>query len=375
MSESDDDYDYLESTEESSTDSDKSYSDLESSDYEYSSDEETGLTGIERVLTGTIEQQPDHPVTSDIPETEDELLMQMLQEEIEEDELMAQTLEEEEVMRLPAPVTVYETEIVFDKPKEQYGEFSNLWDNNDQKSKYATDLKLQLDGKKWSSVEEYVQSQKYVTQGSSGNQYIDFIRAANTQNKKIALGNQNPGRIGSSKLDPKIPEWESFTINVVIDSFVNHGLRPRSDWETVRISVLTNAVTAKFTQNDNLRSILLSTGDKPIKQKSSKDGNQLGIILMNLRSSFRTTSVPSVPTVSTEVKATIVVSRDNNESEQDFGIRKAFSERAYFLLNAEGLDQPGAILVGRCYLNIAKTPGVSYDKQITDIIDYVKANI
>jgi len=217
MSDSDDEYYYSESTEESTTDSEKIYSDLESSDYHDSSEEEIGLTDIERVLTGTIEQQPDHPVTSDIPETEEELLMRMLQEE----ELLLE--EEEEVIDLPAPVTVYETEVVFDKPKQQYGEFSNLWDNSDQKSKYATDLKLQLDGKNWSSVEEYVQSQKYVTQGSSGIQYIDFIRAANTQNKKIALGNQKPGRIGSSKLDPNIPAYEAFTIKVVIDSFLVMG--------------------------------------------------------------------------------------------------------------------------------------------------------
>jgi len=363
---SDSEYDYDE-WESSDTESEKSYSSEERSD-EWSDEDEPILTDIQTQLIGTIEQELDHPIHSDIPENEDKYDEQIMQE------LLLEEDEDEDPQTMP-PVTQtmppVSTDIQFDKPKDQYGEFSNLWDISNQKSRYKNELKLELDGRNWSSVEEYFQSQKYVTLGETGTKYIDFIRAANTQNKKMALGNQKSGRIGGSKLDPKVPAYDAFTIGTVIRSFKDAGLKPRSDWETVKLAMLTKAITAKFTQNDDLKSVLLSTGDKQIKQQGSKDDNQLGIILMNLRARLRTAPVP----VMTAPSSSLLVTRDDAESDRDFEIRKAFSERAYILLSANGLDQPGAILVGRCYLNMAKTPGVSYDKQITDIIDYVKANI
>ncbi|HEY9731849.1 MAG TPA: NADAR family protein [Drouetiella sp.] len=68
----------------------------------------------------------------------------------------------------------------------------------------------------------------------------------------------------------------------------------RKDWESVKIDLMTDAVRAKFTQHDDLRKILLSTGTATIVEHTVRDKfwgdggdgkgkNMLGIILMKVR--------------------------------------------------------------------------------------------
>lgn len=75
------------------------------------------------------------------------------------------------------------------------------------------------------------------------------------------------------------------------------GLR-RSDWFDVNEEVMYQALLAKFTQNDDLKSLLLATGDAYLVEHSPDDGfwgdrldkdgnpgkNRLGSLLMTLRS-------------------------------------------------------------------------------------------
>lgn len=72
----------------------------------------------------------------------------------------------------------------------------------------------------------------------------------------------------------------------------------RSDWFDVNVDVMRKAVHAKFTQNPNLKELLLSTSDHPLIQvkpgdwfwgtgSDSNGKNMLGVLLMELRAGLR----------------------------------------------------------------------------------------
>ena len=72
----------------------------------------------------------------------------------------------------------------------------------------------------------------------------------------------------------------------------NYPLRP--DWEAVKNSVMYKALELKFTQHDDIRAVLLKTGDSVLIENTTNDyiwgcgtnktgENRLGILLMQLR--------------------------------------------------------------------------------------------
>ena len=72
----------------------------------------------------------------------------------------------------------------------------------------------------------------------------------------------------------------------------------RQDWMTARIDVMRKAVYAKFTQDLNLKALLLSTHDHLLVQIKPGDdtwgtgprgdgANMLGVLLMELRSQLQ----------------------------------------------------------------------------------------
>ena len=72
----------------------------------------------------------------------------------------------------------------------------------------------------------------------------------------------------------------------------------RSDWDKYRLEAMMDALRAKFTQHKELTQLLLDTGDAELFEDSPKDyfwgagadrtgNNQLGILLMDLRSELR----------------------------------------------------------------------------------------
>jgi ribA/ribD-fused uncharacterized protein len=72
----------------------------------------------------------------------------------------------------------------------------------------------------------------------------------------------------------------------------------RRDWRSVRDSIMYEVVLAKFTQHDDLREILLGTGDAKFVEHAEKDRywgdggdgsgqNRLGQILMRVREELR----------------------------------------------------------------------------------------
>ena len=137
--------------------------------------------------------------------------------------------------------------IYFYKINDEYGCFSNF-------AHYG----FELDGKWWMTSEHYFQAQKFC-----GTEYEEIIRLLDNPMKAAEMGR-------------------------------NRSLTLREDWEQVKDEVMRKAVYAKFSQNNELKNILLKTGSEYIVENTSndyywgcgKDGsgkNMLGIILMEVR--------------------------------------------------------------------------------------------
>lgn len=118
---------------------------------------------------------------------------------------------------------------------------------------------FQLDGKTWPSVEHYFQAQKFPTDAA----YQEEIRKAKSGAKAKSLGQSQ-----------------------------EHPIRP--DWNTYRIEAMEKGVEAKFKQNEALKKLLASTGNRELIEasptdtfwgvgKAGKGQNMLGKILMKVR--------------------------------------------------------------------------------------------
>ena len=132
-----------------------------------------------------------------------------------------------------------------------YGCFSNF-------SSYGFDL----DGAWWPTSEHYFQAQKF-----AGTHHVEAIRQAPTPTEATQMGRDR-----------------------------NRPLR--SDWEEVKDSIMHRATLAKFKAHEDIRQILLDTGDEQIVEQapheeywgSGKDGNglnRMGEILMAVRKELR----------------------------------------------------------------------------------------
>src|SRR5262245_14427472 len=149
---------------------------------------------------------------------------------------------------MPVPTTEPARPVIyFYSTSGEYGCFSNF-------SRHPVRLK----GKVWPTSEHYFQAQKF----------------AGTAHEGVILRAKSPtvaARMGRSRQRP---------------------LRP--DWESVKDSVMREAVFAKFSQHDDLKTVLLGTGDAVLVEHTERDSywgdggdgsgrNMLGRILMEVR--------------------------------------------------------------------------------------------
>jgi len=118
-------------------------------------------------------------------------------------------------------------------------------------------------GKSWPSVEHYFQASKFL-----GTEHEEAIRTTPDP--------WNAHKLGRSRKYPL-----------------------RKDWEEVKGSVMLEALRAKYSQNQNLRALLVSTSPKTIVYRSHNDtywgktakdegANQLGEMLRQIRTEVRT---------------------------------------------------------------------------------------
>lgn len=140
--------------------------------------------------------------------------------------------------------------IQFYSVRAAYGAFSNF-----------SPHPITLGGRRWPTTEHYFQAQKFVDA-----ELRERVRRAKTPGAAAELGRSR-----------KLP------------------LRP--DWERVKLGVMRAAVEAKFRQHDELRELLLGTGDAVLVEHTPRDAywgdggdgsgrNELGKILMAVRAAL-----------------------------------------------------------------------------------------
>lgn len=136
----------------------------------------------------------------------------------------------------------------------------------------ASDHPIELDDRRWPTVEHYFQAQKFLEFDLQ-----EIIRRAATARRAVELG-RNP------------------------------CLPLRADWHDVRESVMYRALRAKFTQYPHLAEQLILTGDAQLINDSQDDvqwgagpdrcgRNRLGILLMRLRAELAASRRPAIRAV------------------------------------------------------------------------------
>lgn len=133
----------------------------------------------------------------------------------------------------------------------QYGEFSN----------FAL-FPIKIKGKTWKTSEHYFQAQKFDNKA-----HQEKIRKAASPMMAAQLGRTRKVRI-------------------------------RKNWDNIRDNVMYDALVAKFSQHQELKELLISTGEKILIEHTENDSywgdggdgsgkNKLGKLLMRLRASFQ----------------------------------------------------------------------------------------
>ena len=123
---------------------------------------------------------------------------------------------------------------------------------------------IYIDGRMWKTSEHYYQAMKFF----GYDEHVDEVWRAKTP--------MDAAHIGRDRKRPL-----------------------REDWEEVKDEVMYKALQAKFTQHENLRKVLLETGDAILVEHTIKDGywgdagdgsgkNMLGKLLMILRDELNT---------------------------------------------------------------------------------------
>lgn len=137
---------------------------------------------------------------------------------------------------------------------DEFGAFSNF-----------APYPIVLDGVLWPTTEHYFQAQKFDDKA-----YRAKIRLANSPMIAARLGRDRKQKL-------------------------------RRDWEAVKVGIMREAVMAKFTQHEDLRTLLLSTGDAKLVEHTDNDDywgdggdgsgkNMLGRILMDVRELLRSSA-------------------------------------------------------------------------------------
>lgn len=141
--------------------------------------------------------------------------------------------------------------IRFYRTGDDYGGFSNF-------SRH----RIFLDSKYWPTSEHYFQAQKFENAA-----HQEEIRRANTPMIAAQLGRDRKKKL-------------------------------RRDWESAKDGVMKKAILAKFLQHEDLKKLLLSTGDALLIEHTTNDAywgdgsdghgrNRLGQILMQVREELR----------------------------------------------------------------------------------------
>jgi predicted NAD-dependent protein-ADP-ribosyltransferase YbiA (DUF1768 family) len=169
--------------------------------------------------------------------------------------------------------------IYFYKPQDQFYEFSNFAKCN-----------FTIDNVTYFCIESYYQSQKFTHEP----EYMKIVKNADSPMKAKLLGRQSKNyRFANKWVLDKVNNNE--LIFDIIDQSIKNNIRVRPDWGFVKDEIMFNGLLAKFSQNIQLKNLLLSTKNATIIENSPKDyywgigkkgtgKNMLGKLLMKVRS-------------------------------------------------------------------------------------------
>lgn len=144
-------------------------------------------------------------------------------------------------------------EIKFYNVRAKYGGFTNFYPSL-----------ISIDGITWRTTEHYFQAQKFI-----GTPYVEHIRSFRTAREAFQFSREQ-----------RVQPWI------------------RSDWHSVKDEVMKKALLYKFSQNKDLRKLLLDTEDKKLIEHTANDSywgdggdgsgrNKLGELLMEVRDVLR----------------------------------------------------------------------------------------
>ena len=156
--------------------------------------------------------------------------------------------------------------LYFERERDLFGYFSHFHPSP-----------IELDGETWPTVEHYYQAQR-----SSDPAYRQAIRET-----------ESPGKVKHLSLSPG-----SRSRGAKRSWFRRNNALPRADWKAVKLDIMRQADWAKFTQNGELREILLATEDAELIEDSPMDAfwgigpdgkgcNWAGKVLMEIRAKLR----------------------------------------------------------------------------------------
>ncbi len=111
---------------------------------------------------------------------------------------------------------------------------------------------------------------------------------------------------------PQVRQWILAAPSPALVAMAAHGLYwwdIRSDWSKIKFDRMRDVLRAKFTQHDDLRELLLATGDARLVEAATVDNpvnrtwgevngvgkNMLGKLLMEVREELRTTAPKAAP--------------------------------------------------------------------------------
>ena len=174
------------------------------------------------------------------------------------------------------------SDILFYKEGEQYYEFSNF---------YMVDIGY--NGEIWKSSEHLYQAQKF----SHNQDLYQLLRNTDTCGKLYCLANCKKSQYSSKWLVNK-SIYGSLTVNDAIDKIKTNNIVIRTDWDRVKCDIMRYVVYLKFSTNEGLKRLLLSTENRRIIENSPRDSfwgigkngdgtNMLGLILMETREKIR----------------------------------------------------------------------------------------
>jgi ribA/ribD-fused uncharacterized protein len=126
----------------------------------------------------------------------------------------------------------------------------------------AQPCNFELQGRVWASVEHYYHAQKFLNFAEQ-----EAVRLCNTPKEAVSKG-------------------------------TTVGRSYRQDWNRHRLGAMRDAIRAKFTQSEDLKAKLLSTGDQELVRESTRDvywgagaentgQNMIGKILMEVRTELK----------------------------------------------------------------------------------------